>query len=158
MSDRQPLLEALDQTVAMFAEVCLDVDPAIQVNREWTARDVAAHITFWHESFARNLSDAIEGRSPNPLRGTYAELNSRCMLEMRPLSMREIIGRLLDAHEVIRAGVLEPSLVAIPYRRGSRDYGPDEHLEVVTTHIQSHATRILKAASRGSALPAERGT
>ncbi len=145
MSDRQELLDALDEAVTSFVEVCRGVDPAIRVNREWAAKDVAAHITFWHESFARNLSDTVAGRPPHPLRGTYAELNAMCMLEMGPLSMGEIIGRLLVAQEVVRDGVMGPSLVAIPYRRGSRDYGPDEHLEVVAAHILSHMIRIREA-------------
>jgi hypothetical protein len=146
VSDRRAQLEALDRTVAAFAEVCQGAaDSAIMVNREWTVKDVAGHIAFWHESFARNLSDVLAGLPPRPLRGTYVELNARCMLEMRPLPMGEIIGRLLAAHEVVKDGILEPSLSAIPYRRGSRDYGPEEHLEVVTGHIQSHMTRILKA-------------
>jgi hypothetical protein len=152
VSDRRVLLEALDQTVAAFVEVCGGApDPAMMVNREWTVKDVAAHVTFWHESFARNLSDVVAGVPARPLRGTYAELNSRCMLEMRPLPLDEILGRLLSAHGTIGERILDPSLHAIPYRRGSRDYGPDEHLEVVTAHIRSHADRIL-TAERGSSL------
>jgi hypothetical protein len=148
VSDRRARLEALDKAVVEFVRVCEGAsDSAAMVNREWTVKDVASHIAFWHESFARNLSDVAAGLPARPLRGNYAELNSRCMLEMRPLPMGAIVGRLLAAHRIVDGLVLEPSLSTIPYRHGSRDYDPEEHLEVVTAHIHSHIIRIQRALS-----------
>lgn len=143
---RRELLKCLNHEVVQFVELCRREDPALAVNSEWTAKDVAAHITFWHESFARNLRDAAAGVSATPLRGTYAELNARCMREMRPLTMDQITERLICAHRTVEELILEPSLTEIAYRHGSRPYGPDEHLEVVASHIHAHAARIEKAA------------
>ena len=34
--------------------------------------------------------------------------------------------------------ILNPRLTLIPYKKGSRDYSPEEHLEIVIGHIQLH--------------------
>jgi hypothetical protein len=41
-----------------------------------------AHITFWHEHFARNAGFPAAGRKPAPLQGTLAALNQRSVEAM----------------------------------------------------------------------------
>jgi len=49
------------------------------------------------------------------------------------------------AHRVIRENILNPKLTLIPYKKGSRDYTPEEHLDIVNEHIKEHMISISKA-------------
>ena len=62
-------------------------NPDKMVYEEWTAKDVLGHITFWHESFARNISDLVSDIKPAPLKGKFIDLNQRGVDEMRPYTL-----------------------------------------------------------------------
>ena len=104
----------------------------------WSARDVLAHLVFWHESFARNLKDASEKRKPNPLKGSLAEVNRQSVDSNRGVSIEELIERLRKAQKIINEYIFDTSISLIPYKQGSRSYSRLEHLEVVTSHIGKH--------------------
>jgi len=73
MDSRQILLDNLDQIVTQVLDFYRTIDNAkILVEGEWTAKDILAHITFWHESFARNVSDLVHERKPIPLKGKFS--------------------------------------------------------------------------------------
>ncbi len=146
MEDRSALLEQLDKTVdeIRFFYTSLH-DPDFPVYDLWTARDVLAHLTFWHESFARNLDDLVNGRKPSPLKGRYIDLNQGGVDAMAHLPAEDILARFLAAHAVIGAGIMEPSLTLIPYKVGSRMYSPEEHLKIVNQHIRKHLKDVRKA-------------
>ena len=145
MTTRAELLENLEETISQLLRVCEGLDnPEILVYAGWTAKDILAHLTFWHESFARNVGDLVHGRKPSPLRGKYSELNRRCFAEFGPLTQEEILARLIDAHHIIQTNILNETLELIPYRIGSRDYSPEEHLQIVADHIHNHTRDIEK--------------
>ena len=122
METRIVLLSHLDATVAQLLSKYHELPSQDHVAPgEWSARDILAHLTFWHESFARNVGDLVAGRKPTPLKGTLAELNRRSVDALGDCSPAELGQRFADAHAVIRAGILDPGLTLIPYRRGSRD-------------------------------------
>ncbi len=151
MSTRIKLLENLAESVLQLLSVCRNItNPNAVVYPGWTVKDVLGHITFWHESFARNVSDLADDRKPKPLRGTYKELNQRCAAEFSSLPMEEIVLRLEAAQQVIQKNILNSKLVFIPYRIGSRDYTPEEHLQVVSDHIQEHTKDIENAIKNAS--------
>jgi hypothetical protein len=146
MSTRKKLLENLTESVQQLISLVRTIaEPDTFVYESWTVKDVLGHITFWHESFARNISDLAENRKPKPLRGTYKVLSIRCSDKFGPLQMEEIISRLEAAQQGIQKHVLIPRLGMIPYRIGSRDYAPDEHLQVVNDHILKHIKDIENA-------------
>jgi hypothetical protein len=131
MEKRELLLNQLNETITQLFDVYKNMaNPEIIVYEEWTARDILGHIVFWHESFARNVRDIVNDIKPTPLKGKYKDLNQRCFDEMRTETVEEITKRLEAAHRVIRENILNPKLVLIPYKKGSRDYAPDEHLVV----------------------------
>jgi hypothetical protein len=147
MKTREELLKQLNETISeLFGVYGNMVNPRIAVNEDWTAKDILGHITFWHESFARNVSDLVNGIKPTLLKGKYSDLNQRCLDEMRPQAVEEIIKRLEAAHSVIQENILNAKLILIPYKKGSRDYTPEEHLDIVNKHIQEHLREIKKAS------------
>ncbi len=142
----EALLELLDSTLSGIYELYQLVDdPGMQIYEAWTARDILVHITFWHESFARNVSDLAAGKKPSPLKGTYRALNQRGNDEMAGLSIAEIIEKLRSAQRIIQENISSKKVKMIPYRVGSRDYSPEEHLEVVQEHIAAHKSEVDKA-------------
>jgi hypothetical protein len=146
MSYKIKLLENLAESVHQLVSVCRNIDnPNAVVYPGWTVKHVLGHITFWHESFALNVSDLVEDRKTKPLRGTYKQLSQRCIAEFSSLPMDVIVSRLEESQQSIQKNILNPKLVLIPYRVGSRDYTPDEHLQVVSDHIKEHTKDIKNA-------------
>ena len=145
LETRTVLLSRLDRTVAQLIGIYQGLaNPATSGDDAWTAKDILCHITFWHESFARNVSALVSGNAPTPLRGTYADLNRRSVAEMQGLTSEQIVERLRAAHQLIQLAILSPHLKTIPYRKGSRDYTPEEHLAIVCGHIAEHLRAIEK--------------
>ncbi len=139
------LLKKLDKTVAEFMHMYHGLDaPDDLVNTGWTAAQILRHVTFWHESFARNVQDLVSGRKPKPLNGKYSELTQLCFDSLGDLPDEAILVRLDAAQKIIRDNILNSMLGMIPYKVGSRDYSPEEHLGVVDEHIRGHFHDIQK--------------
>ena len=139
METREALLKQLDENVfELLATYQVMTKPDRLVYELWTAKNVLAHLTFWHASFARNLSDLAREVKPTPLKGKLIDLNQQGVDELRPLTLEQVMERLVVAHGIIQENILNPRLSLIPYKKGSRDYSPEEHLEIVIGHIQLH--------------------
>lgn len=148
METKEILLDRLDEAIAQLIDVCRNVlNPEAAVSEGWSAKDILGHLTFWHESFARNVADLVHDRKPTPVKGKLSDLNQQGVDEMRLCTLEEVVRRLEAAQRSIQASILNPKLILIPYRKGSRDYTPEEHLEIVTKHIQQH----LKGVSHAQA-------
>lgn len=146
METRQILLERLNKTIAQLLSIYQTLpDPNAMVYELWSAKDVLAHLTFWHESFARNVDDLAHGRTPSPLKGRLRDLNQRGVDGMTHLTLVEVLARFEAAHATIRANSLSPALTSIPYRKGSREYTVEEHLDMVNDHINQHSRDVQKA-------------
>ncbi|NHZ71718.1 MAG: ClbS/DfsB family four-helix bundle protein [Aquificales bacterium] len=147
METREILLKQLNETISQLFGVYQNMAyPEIAIYEDWTAKDILGHITFWHESFARNVSDIVNDIKPTPLKGKYSDLNQRCLDEMRTHTIEDIIKRLKVAHRIIQENILNAKLALIPYKKGSRDYSPEEHLDIVNKHIKEHLKGIKEAS------------
>lgn len=151
MIDDRELLERLSATVTAMVGFYKGVDDtSFLAGSAWTARGVLVHVVFWHESFARNVSDLARGIKPKPLKGTYAELG-RCSLdESSNCSVEDLLARLLSAQRSIEESIFNPRVVLIPYKVGSRSYTPAEHLSVVNDHVKDHLKKVHSAHVRSS--------
>lgn len=114
------------------------LDYNIMVYELWSAKNILGHITFWHESFARNISDLAHDRKPSPLKGKLSEVNKLSVESTDKVSIKELMKRLQQAQHTIEKNIFNDKINLIPYKKGSRDYSRNEHLEVVTTHIRRH--------------------
>ncbi len=115
-----------------------------QVNTHWSAKDILGHITFWHESFARNIQDLGNGVKPTPLKGKLSEVNDQSVETTRPFTIPELIDRLRTAQKTIEKHITNEKIGMIPYKKGSRDYSRLEHVEIVTQHINKHLVGLKK--------------
>jgi hypothetical protein len=81
------------------------------------------------------------------LKGRFIDLNQSGVDTMRPETLVTVMGRFQSAHLIILKNILNPALVSIPYKRGSRDYTPEEHLDIVAAHINKHLCDVRKSAA-----------
>lgn len=135
------LRNELDQLFDFF-EKGLDYDK--MVYEFWNAKDILGHLTFWHESFARNISDLGKGIKPKPLKGKLSKVNKQSVETTKNESIETLIKRMKDAQDKIEEFIFFDRINLIPYKKGSRDYSRNEHLEVVSNHIHKHLTDISK--------------
>jgi hypothetical protein len=104
----------------------------------WSMKDILGHLTFWHESFAKNLQDLTDSVKPNPLKGKLSEVNQMSVDTTRAESIHNLINRLQTAQNSIKRNIGNNSIKLIPYKKGSRDYSRIEHLQIVAHHIKKH--------------------
>ena len=116
----------------------LDLDFNKMVYTLWTAKDVLGHLTFWHESFAKNLQDLADGIKPNPLKGKLSEVNEVSVNSTTNIPVEVLINRLQTAQNTIKQNIGNTSIESIPYKKGSRNYTRLEHLDIVESHISKH--------------------
>jgi hypothetical protein len=146
MESREKFLQTLNETIEQLLAFYHNIpDPNINVYELWSAKDVLAHLTFWHENFARNVNDLVNGRNPKVLKGRFIDLNQSGVDTIRPETLVTVMGRFQSAHLIILKNILNPALVSIPYKRGSRDYTPEEHLDIVAAHINKHLCDVKKS-------------
>lgn len=105
---------------------------------DWTARDVLSHVASWHMSFARNLLDAVNHIKPSPFKGSLTEVNEREVQRLSQFPVSDLKENIRLAQEQIEQNIGNQGIIGIAYKKGSRDYSPLEHLEVVRRHIRSH--------------------
>lgn len=131
----ESLNETVDSFVAFFES---QKDFNRMVYEYWSVKDVLGHVTFWHESFARNLLDVAENRKPSPLKGTLSDVNKMSVDTTRDVPINVLCKRLLEAQSAIAKNILNTDVTEIPYKKGSRSYSRMEHLQVVDSHIAKH--------------------
>ena len=112
---------------------------------DWTAKDVLAHILIWHESFANNIVDIINGNELKLLKGLLYEINENGVKEYKKYSIEELREKLIKAQEKINENIENEKIKIIPYRKNSkRNYTKEEHLEIVYKHIKGHYEDVIK--------------
>jgi hypothetical protein len=112
---------------------------------DWTAKDVLAHIVMWHESFANNIINLINGNKLKLLKGLLYEINESGVKEYKKYTIGELKEKLIIAQEKINDNIENTKIEIIPYRKNSkRRYTKEEHLEIVFKHIKGHYEDMIK--------------
>lgn len=132
---------AVNQLLEFYGQ---EMDFGFVVYEDWTAKDVLGHITSWHLSFMRNLESAVRKEKAQPFRGSLTEVNEREVAAMKMYSMAELIEQLKLAQRSIEANIKNEAVTEIAYKKGSRNYSPIEHLEIVRRHINGHLEDVKK--------------
>ncbi len=119
-------------------------DYGIMIYELWDAKNILGHVTFWHESFARNISDLANERTPKPLKGKLSDVNRLGVESTSAVPIAELIIRLQQAQNTIEQHIYDEKIELIAYKKGSRDYSRCEHLEIVANHIRKHLNDLKK--------------
>ncbi len=132
--------------VMEFFQTAKDFSKIIYV--DWTAKDVLGHIASWHLSFERNLLSAVHNEKPKPFSGTLTDVNEREVKKMAEFSISDLLAAIDKAQTTIDLNIENSDVTEIAYKRGSRNYSPLEHLEIVERHLRGHL-KDLKAKYSG---------
>lgn len=147
--DISKLLDGEKRQVQDFIQLFLvkevDYDSVKTKEENWTAKEVLAHITFWHESFARNISDLGKKREPHVLKGSMNDVVNRGVHENRDVPIDILLRRIRKAQRIIEKHIFDDAIILIPYKQGSRSYTRAEHLDVVTRHINIYFWRVVQS-------------
>jgi len=127
-----------------------ETDFSILVNTSWSAKDILGHVTFWHQSFARNISSLGKQEKPNVLKGKLSEVNDLSVQSTEKLDITQLICNLRNSQKEIEKHIFNEDIKLIPYKKGSRDYSRAEHLEIVYNHIKKHLKEVRKASNATS--------
>ena len=137
--------EAQEESINAFIEFfSIKRDLSRIVYTDWTAKDVLGHVASWHISFAKNLVDAVNEVKPSPFKGSLTNVNEKEVVLMSKYSVDELIEAIKKSQKQIRENIGNQNIKSIAYKKGSRDYSPVEHLEVVRNHVNSHLKDLRK--------------
>lgn len=146
---RQHLLAQLDSQVETLVDTYRHLpDASFPVYEAWSAQDVLAHLTFWHENLARIVLAQINGTVPQPPKGNLDVLNQAGVESMRGSSLAEILTRFENAHQQIQTHILNPAVTVIRYRKGSFDRTPEQYMAIVIDHIAKHLRDVISGSRR----------
>lgn len=134
-------IEIVNELIMYFSS---DIDLNKIVYVEWTKKDVLAHIASWHMSFANNLLAAVNNDTPTPFKGSLTDINEKEVSRLRLYSVFDLLDYIKKAQIIIETNIENEIVKEIVYKRGSRNYSPLEHLEVVSRHIKGHLDDLRK--------------
>jgi len=95
-------------------------------------------------SFVANLLAAVNNETPHPFKGSLTDINEKEVIKFRVYCVKELLKLLMEAQSVIETNIENKNIKEIVYKKGSRNYSPLEHLEIVSIHIKSHLDDIRK--------------
>ncbi|SJZ97154.1 hypothetical protein SAMN02745116_02014 [Pilibacter termitis] len=142
---------AYEQFKKLYQIKGVDYSKVIQTNskdylvREWTAKDYLSDIVYWHESFARNISDISLNRQPNVIRLSLREATKQGVDSNKDSSVSQLLRRLSKAQKDIESHVFNDKIDVIPYRKGSREYNRVEYLDIRTSEFNWHFWAVLQS-------------
>lgn len=118
-------------------------DSYASVYPEWTAKDVLAHIVFWHESFARSLESISGGGKATPPKGNLRVVNQQGVDDRKQMNVTQLLRAFEQAQETISRLVTVPDLGPIQYRDPGRSMAPDAFVIHLYGHISRHYQDVL---------------
>ncbi len=121
----------------------------ILVYKEWNAKDILAHITFWHCYYADNLESLEKRVKFKLLEGKYTDINQNGIESLKSFQTKELVELLLKAHSRIKKVVQNKKVKNMKYKKGSRDYSINELLTSVISHLNHHISDVNRAVNRG---------
>lgn len=140
--------QAVAEAMAYFASA----DEALSDGHQ-TARQVLAHLVFWHREYASIARAVASGREPALRVGGIAELNAEACreFEREPLSARAAqlasFQRALDR----ALGRLPHWRMDFPARLNGRPCSVEQRVPAIEAHIRAHLAALRRAARERAA-------
>lgn len=125
------------------------------LTKDWTAKDYLSDIVYWHESFARNISDVSANRETNEIKLSLCDATIQAITENKNCSINTLLRRLTKAQKTIEAHILNNDIGSIPYRRGSREYSRIEYLDIRTSEFGWHFWSVVESFAGSNKKPSQ---
>ena len=146
-AQREPLLLALDRTVADAVDFFRRADPDLRDGGQ-SAREALSHLVFWHCAYVGTAWALATGRTPPLFTGKFHELNALATQRFECDTMDCLCDMLAHRQkQLARALRRLPNWdVDFPIKEESVPVPVWHRLHQVEAHIRAHVTRLKRAA------------
>lgn len=151
VNDREIQLKSLVKTVAKAAEFFATVDDTLFDGYQ-TAREVLAHLVFWHREYVTIIQALNAGHKPQLRQGTFAELNAAAACESKQISMAHMSRQLVILQDSLETLLLDlPDWsITFPIKQGSRHRSVSQRVPAIESHITGHLKRMQRVKRLGA--------
>lgn len=140
----------LTEAVRDAAEFMDRVDEQVS-DGDQTARQVLAHLVFWHREYVKIVRALADNRQPRYRIGTFHDMNKLAYAEFRHVSMTTLARYLIKLqNELSLARAHINPAIRFPLKAGAAAHRLDEWIPQIDSHIQSHTLRLKRAEARAS--------
>lgn len=139
-------LEQLEANIIEFIETAKKVTLSKNVYTDgWNAKEIIAHIVFWHEYYVTILR-ALSRKEAPPLMEGSAEKNNQAVPIAAYHSREVLLKRLRKAQKEFNNYILKVNhLPLIPYNKTAMKRPPAEYVSVIAHHVAKHDKDLRKA-------------
>jgi hypothetical protein len=139
-------LGGLNRTVAEAVAFFTRVDDQLSDGQQ-TARQVLAHLVFWHREYAEIARHLAQGTLPELRTGTFAELNAEASREFGREPMTALAVRLAFLQKVLDRTLrrLPHWRIAFPAKVGGKLCSVEERIVEIEAHIRNHVAHLQRA-------------
>lgn len=140
--------EAVAQAIAYFETVPEDL-----FDGYLTAREVVAHLLFWHQTYVQTAGALLNGRSPTLPQGSFAELNAQAADQLSTVPYQQMLLQLCLVQQQFRDCLqrLGDWERPFPIKKGSRHQSTCQRIAQICCHFRRHTDRMQRAERHGAA-------
>ncbi len=139
-------LEALHSTVMVAASFFSDVDENLSDGWQ-TARQILAHLVFWHREYARVIQAIADGEKPNLLTGKFRELNARAWQEFARTPMPALAQQFRKSQSELESAArqMRARETKFAFKQGSKPQRINYWLPRIEAHVRTHVVQLKRA-------------
>ncbi len=147
---RDQLLSDLNDCVVLAADFFMLVHENLYDGHQ-TAREVLAHLVFWHREYSTIAAALSLKEDPVLLAGSLAVLNQQAAAEFQQWTMDELAKHLINTQERLDANLRQMTdwSVNFPFKKGCRKLDVVGRICSIIDHIRHHLVRQERAFRRG---------
>lgn len=138
------LFSALTDNIESFIQEVKTKKSTLMATDEWSVKDELCHITFWHENYAVNYEALVKHENP-PLPEGMSTINMAGVLSLRKYTIKELVERLRKANKSLYDSIVVKKVPRMTYSKGGSTYETADFLQMITRHINTHMTQVIKA-------------
>jgi hypothetical protein len=114
--------------------------------QSWGAREVLAHLVFWHEYYCVQSRAAPAGKSSSLPAGRFTDINARAVEKYRALAPRALAARFRSVNRRLcrLAAASDPRKIAFRLKEDSQMWKLSELIPAVEAHIRNHRIKLGK--------------
>ena len=107
---------------------------------EWSAKEILAHLVFWHEVSVLGMESVASGGEPLKLDLSVDEANARAVIERSQVGPSELLSDLRNLHQrfVDSARAIDAPNVVVVIRQDGFNGNIKQRFDITRNHWDSH--------------------
>lgn len=110
---------------------------------EWTVHEIIAHVASWQEYYAQVTRALLHNEKPELFKKSLEETNTEQVALYSKVATKTLLGKISRSTKELIRNVKKLEVESIPYKKGSRNYTPEEYINVITGHVKSHTKQVM---------------